>query len=452
MKKKLGEATIIFISVVKWSVIAAIAGILVGVVVTFFLKIISWSLHLTTRFPHYYIFLPVAFFISSILTKYISPEAEGHGTEKVIEAVHKYSGKIKANVIPVKLFTTVLTIAFGGSVGKEGPSGQIGGGVTSLISDLLKLDDTDRRKLVICGISAGFASVFGTPIAGAIFGVEVLFVGGILYEVLLPSIISSIMAYYVSYTLGVTHICFNIEFASSFNIILVIKIIIGGILFGLVSFLLIELMELAKYISSKIKIWSPLKGFIGGSVLIVLTIVFSSRYLGLGLDTINDALTGKDIVWYAFIIKMIFTAITLNFGGSGGVITPIFFIGASSGAIFANLLQVDNVKLAAIGFVSVLAGATNTPIASCILAIELFGIEIASYAALSTIVSFYITGHRSIYPSQILKIRKSESVYVKDGEEVSKVKMEIKPRRKSLTNFILKIGNRIGNRIYKCSK
>jgi len=211
-------------------------------------------------------------------------------------------------------------------------------------------------------------------------------------------------------------------------------------------------MELAKYISSKIKIWSPLKGFIGGSVLIVLTIVFSSRYLRLGLDTINDALTGKDIVWYAFIIKMIFTAITLNFGGSGGVITPIFFIGASSGAIFANLLQVDNVKLAAIGFVSVLAGATNTPIASCILAIELFGIEIASYAALSTIVSFYITGHRSIYPSQILKIRKSESVYVKDGEEVSKVKMEIKPRRKSLTNFILKIGNRIGNRIYKCSK
>ena len=133
----------------------------------------------------------------------MAPDAEGHGTEKIIEAVHQRSGKIRLMVVPVKLVATVITIAFGGSAGKEGPAAQIGAAVSSAFSDLLRFDSKDRKKLVICGISAGFATVFGTPIAGAIFGVEVLFVGGMLYDVLLPSFVSGIVAFQVSSALGI---------------------------------------------------------------------------------------------------------------------------------------------------------------------------------------------------------------------------------------------------------
>jgi H+/Cl- antiporter ClcA len=142
---------------------------------------------------------------SSYITKYLAPEAEGHGTEKVIEAVHRHDSKIKAIVVPIKLVTTVITLACGGSAGKEGPCAQIGGGLASMVAKMFHFDKADRRKLVICGISAGFASVFGTPIAGAIFGIEVLFIGGIMYEVLLPTFIAGVMSYQVSSSLGISY-------------------------------------------------------------------------------------------------------------------------------------------------------------------------------------------------------------------------------------------------------
>ena len=152
---------------------------------------------------HFIFFLlPVGLFLSVVLTKYLAPDAEGHGTEKVIEAVHKHSGKINAAVVPVKIIATIITLASGGSAGKEGPCAQIGAGLSSIFADLFRFNESERKKLVICGISGGFAAVFGTPIAGAIFGVEVLFAGSILYDVLLPSFISGIMAYQVSKSLG----------------------------------------------------------------------------------------------------------------------------------------------------------------------------------------------------------------------------------------------------------
>src|SRR5208283_2868435 len=145
---------------------------------------------------------------------------------------------------------------------------------------------------------------------------------------------------------------------------------------------------------------------------VVLAWIFSKQYLGLGLDTIQLTLSGGDIVWYAFILKIIFTMITLSLGGSGGIITPIFFIGATAGSLFATTLGLDRATFAAIGLVGLLAGATNTPIAASIMAMELFGPQIAPYAAVACVVSFLIAGHRSVYPSQVLAIRKSASVNV----------------------------------------
>lgn len=198
MKKRLAEETIIFISVFKWFILATIIGAVVGLATAAFLKVLNWSTLFTGHYNYYYLLLPAALFASAFITKYLAPDAEGHGTEKVIEAIHKRSGRIKWAVVPVKLVTSVVTIACGGSAGKECPCAQIGAGLSSMFADIFKFDDGDRKKLVICGVSAGFASAFGTPIAGAMFGIEVLFVGGLLYEVLLPSFVAGMMSYHIS--------------------------------------------------------------------------------------------------------------------------------------------------------------------------------------------------------------------------------------------------------------
>ncbi len=439
----LEEILVIFISTLKWSALALIIGIAVGLSTTIFLKILNWTAFFVHKYPHYYLFLPIALFLSALCIQYLAPDAEGHGTEKVIEAIHKYSGKIKAGVIPVKLVASVITIALGGSAGKEGPCAQIGGGISSVFSDMFRFDDIDRKKLVICGISAGFSAVFGTTIAGAIFGVEVLYIGNILYDVLLPSFISGIVSYHISSSLGITYFYHTLKFVPVFSESLLIEVIMGGIFYGLVSLALIETMRFLHNQSSKINLWKPLKGLIGGVLLVILTFIFSTKFLGLGLETIQSSMEGAKVSWYAFILKIIFTAITLNFGGSGGVITPIFFIVATSGSAFANLLKLDSGTFSAIGLVSVLAGSTNTPIAASIMAIELFGTGIAPYAALSCIISFLITGHKSIYPSQILGMRKSPSIQVEVGKEVGEVKPEVRLRAKGFTAAILKIGRKI---------
>jgi len=443
MFKSIKEPTILFISILKWVVLATVIGVIVGLSTAVFLKVLNWSIALTNQHPLYFLSLPAALFLSSILVKYLAPEAGGRGTEKVIEAVHKQSGNIKALVVPLKLVTTVITLASGGSAGKEGPCAQIGAGLSSIFANLFRFEDSDRKKLVICGISAGFASVFGTPIAGAIFGVEVLFVGGILYDVLLPSFISGLISYQVSSALGITYFYHPIEFVHIFSESFFLKVVLGGIFFGICSFFLIEVLNIGEKISREIKIWSPLKGLIGGSVVMGLALIFSRRYLGLGLGSIEYYLQGGKADWFDFILKTIFTSITLNFGGSGGINTPMFFIGAASGSLFGEMLGEDIATFSAIGLVSLLAGAANTPIAASIMAVELFGARIAPYAAVACVISFLMTGHRSVYPSQILAVKKSSSLEVEIGKEIEGIKPEYKPRKKSLISAGLKIARKI---------
>jgi H+/Cl- antiporter ClcA len=443
MRRRVIEQSVLFISVIKWFILASIVGVIVGFSTTVFLSGLEWSISFLGQFKAYYVLLPVALLLSSLLVKYLAPDAEGHGTEKVIEAIHKSSGTIKPLVVPVKLLATIITIAAGGSAGKEGPCAQIGAGLSSIFSTLLRFNDNDRKKLVICGISAGFATVFGTPIAGAIFGVEVLFVGTLLYDVLLPSFVAGIVGYQVSSLLGVTYSSHPMGFIPGFSFPLFIQVCLSGIFFGLCSFCFIEIMKYFERLSNNLAIWKPYRAFIGGCALLILTLIFSTRFLGLGLDTLDAALRGDSLNPLYFLGKMIFTSITLSFGGSGGIVTPIFFIGATSGNAFANIFNLDVQMFSAIGMVALLAGAANTPISASIMAAEMFGPEVAPFAAVACVISFLMTGHRSVYPSQVLAVTKSASIVVEKGKEMEELEStQIHRRPRSVLDRSIKLADR----------
>ena len=439
MQSKLAEESILLISIVKWVALATGVGALIGLVNAGFLKLLFWGTNLGLRHPYSFLMLPLALFASELMIRYLAPEARGHGTEKVIEAIHKAGGRIHPAVVPVKLLATLVTLSFGGSAGKEGPCAQIGAGLAAIVSELFRFEEHDRKKLVICGISAGFASVFGAPISGSIFGVEVLFVGSLLYEALLPSFIAGVTAYHVSAALGITYFYQPVKILSAFSEVLFLEVILGGLFFGLCSILFIETVHLGARVAGRIRIWSPLKGLIGGTALVVLAFLFSRQYLGLGLETIEACLRGEKVAWYAFLLKPVFTSITLNFGGSGGIVTQIFFVGATAGTAFATVMGLNRAAFAAIGLTSVLAGCANTPVAASIIAVELFGPAVAPYATVSCLISFLMTGHRSIYPSQVLTMRKSASLGVELGGELGSVETTYRPRPKGLASLLLRV-------------
>ena len=433
MKKHTIEQVSIFFSVAKWLVLSSIIGIIIGAGVTLFLKILQYAEDSRGLLPlQYYYTLPFALLFTVYIIKKFAPDAGGHGTEKVIEAVHKKSGKIDLAVIPVKLLATVLTVFSGGSVGKEGPGAHIGAGMASGISDFFSFSKEDRKKLVICGIGAGFATVFGTPIAGAIFGLEVLVVGLIRYDVLLPSFIAGFSAFTTAQYLGIEYTYYNINFTepTSLDISLILTVVVAGVFFGLVSDMTITILKRVTKIFKKIKLNVYIKAFGAGVLLIMLSYFVGDRYFGLGLGTIesvlqNDISATNDLPWYAFILKTIFTAITLAGGGSGGIVTPIFYIGSTSGQLFGTLMGDNVVFYAALGFVSVLAGTTNAPIAATIISMELFGLEVAHYAAISIVISFLITGHRSVFSSQILAMKKSDLLRIDMGEDIAQTRVNM---------------------------
>lgn len=436
MKKHLLEQSVIFFSVLKWVLLSSAVGAIIGAIVTFFLNTIHQSENLKEflPFPSYFL-LPFGLVITVYLIKTYAPSASGHGTEKIIEAVHKNEGKIDFAVIPIKLVTTVITIFTGGSVGKEGPGAQIGAGAASFISKLAKFSARDRKKLVICGISASFASVFGTPISGAIFGIEVLIVGIIMYDVLLPSFIAGFAAFTTAKLLGVHYTYYYMEFLP-FEITLILKVALAGLFFGLVSYMFITVLKQTELKIKAIKLNPYLKAFIAGIFLVVLSFFIGDQFFGLGLDTIaklffsNPELI-EDIPWYSFIAKTFYTSITLGAGGSGGVITPLFYVGATSGHFFGSLVGEHLALFAALGFTSVLAGATNAPIAATIMAVELFGIDIAHYAAISAVITFLITGHRSVFPSQILKFSKSDMLNIDFGNNIEESKIDLSTKSRT---------------------
>jgi H+/Cl- antiporter ClcA len=429
-RRALLEQGTLFASLVKWTFLASIVGVLAGASTAVFLRSLELGVRTVARCPYPLVLLPVGFVAAHLLVRVLAPQAEGHGTEKIIEAVHRRWGRIPLLVAPVKLAATVATIAVGGSVGKEGPAAQIGAALASGLASALWLRRRDRRKLVICGIGAGFAAVFGTPIAGAIFGVEVLVMGSLFYEVLYPSFIAGIVSYQVAARLGIRYFHQSLSQLPPPTGPVFLKTLVGGVLFALTALLLIEILHATGRFTARVRVPAWALAASGGSALALLAWLVSPRYLGLGLDTIEDAVRGAHVPPAAFLLKMLFTAISLGTGGSGGIVTPIFFVGATAGATLGTALGFQPGVFAGIGMVSVLAGATNAPIAASIMAIELFGPALGPFAALACVVSFLMVGHRSVYGSQLLGAAKTPSIRLSGGAGLDRIEtMEIRRTR-----------------------
>lgn len=439
------EHTALLVSTVKWASLGAGSGLCVGFATRAFLWTLGASAGWVTALTHSlfpaFVLLPLALPLCVWLIRTFAPDARGHGTEAVIAAVHQRSGRIDWSVAPVKLSATVVTLAVGGSVGKEGPAAQIGAALTSLFADILRLADADRRRLVICGISAGFAAVFGTPVSGALFGVEVLYLGRLDYSVLFPALVAGIVGH-LACGVKAPFPALHETLAGMSQVKFILVSIVSGACFGLVALLLIETLRGLEHGLRRFAAHPYRVAAAGGVALVVLYLLAGTSYAGLGTDTINGVLAGATpVVAGAFLIKILATGITLETGGSGGIVTPIFFVGATSGAALGSLFGMPPALMAAFGFVAVLAAAANTPVAAAVMAIELMPAEVGVYAALAAITAFLMVGHRSVYASQKLGLSKSAGLDVELGGDIGDFDLAaVRVRKGSLTERLHQLG------------
>jgi H+/Cl- antiporter ClcA len=439
------EHTALLISTVKWAMLGAAAGICVGLGTRVFLWALArsadWAKLLAPGRLQVFIFLPLALPLCVWIIRTFAADAKGHGTEAVIAAVHQRAGRVDWLVAPVKLSATVVTLAFGGSVGKEGPAAQIGAALTSLFADILRLRDEDRRRLVICGISAGFAAVFGTPVSGALFGIEVLYLGRIDYTVIFPALVAGIVAHLVC---GVQppFPALQAPFADTRQVKTILLMLVCGALFGLIALLLIESLRFFQRALRPFEHRPYLLAVGGGVALVLIYLAAGDAYAGLGTETINGVLAGTTSVFAgAFLIKILATSTTLETGGSGGIVTPIFFIGTTSGAALAPLVGLPVTFLGAVGLVSLLAAAANTPIAAAVMAMELLPGPEGVYAALAASTAFLMVGHRSVYASQKIGLSKSAGLELELGGTIGQVdRRSVRIRKGSLTDRVHQLG------------
>ena len=425
--------------------LATVIGALVGVLDAAFLKILDASIEWRNGIPLFYLGLPVFLYIVALLGRKTAKRDKDFSTDAVINKINvqrpiSFISILKGFTLPI------VTMVSGGSAGKEAPCADVGAGVSSILARLLRMDPENQRKMMICGVSAGFAGVFGVPISGALFGLEVLWVGHIFYEVMFPALVAGITAFQVTSFLGVDYIYHPLHFVPVFSEQFFLKMIVAGMFFGLVSILFIEISKFARvvfrYIALRTRLfWACM---IGGLVLVAIGYFASPIYLGLGMPGIDMALNGEPLLSpFGFLYKIITTSVTFAAGGIGGVVTPIFFVGAQAGAMLADFMRVDSATLAALGLVAVLAGTANTPLAASIMAIELFGPAIAPYATVVCVISFLITGRQSIYPSQRISMDSGKTLEEEPdlhhkhyGRRASDRKQRIHPRKTLLKKAV----------------
>ncbi|MGC4015561.1 MAG: voltage-gated chloride channel family protein [Luteolibacter sp.] len=405
----------------RWFLWLVPMAMVVGSACAFFL----WSLDAVTRlrFEHPWLLflLPIAGAWMVWLYKRYGGTAGG-GNNLILEQIHEPGGGVPKRMAPLILVATVLTHLCGGSAGREGTAVQMGGSIAGGFAKLFRLDKAALRILLMAGVAAGFGAVFGTPLAGAVFALEVLVIGRVQYEALVPCLAAALIGNWTCMAWGATHTHYHVmfgEFANlpgqgfQFDPVLLAKVLAAAVLFGLCGSVFAKSCHLLERLYKCLcpnPLWRPV---ISGVIVIALVYLLGTReYLGLGVlaehpgdVTLPAFFDGRIFAW-AWFWKLVFTVITLSAGFKGGEVTPLFFIGAGLGNALSGLMGAPTDLFAALGFVAMFAAAANTPLACTLLGIELFGAPNAIYLAIACFVAYASSGHAGIYKAQRIGVPK----------------------------------------------
>lgn len=399
----------IFFLSLKWISICALVGIFSGSASAFFLVALEWITQFREHTNWIIWLMPIGGLSIGLVYHYFGKEVV-KGNNLLLEEYENPQKTIPLKMVPLVLFGTLITHLFGGSAGREGTAVQMGGAIADQFSRLSsraqsrdKLNNSDRKTLIIIGISAGFASIFGTPLAGALFALEVLYFSKITYKSIILSFLTAYVAYFTVEFWQVKHTYYYIPVIPEITLINFGWIIIVGILFGLTSMLFSRTTHFWGNLFSKTIKYPPLRPFAGGIVLAVaFYFIGTTKYIGLGIPEIVDSFSVPNAS-YDFLLKILFTGFTLGAGFKGGEVTPLFFVGATLGSALSLIVPLPIALLAGMGFVAVFSGATHTPIACTIMGMELFGIESGVFIGIACLVAYFSSGSVGVYHAQIVK-------------------------------------------------
>jgi H+/Cl- antiporter ClcA len=392
----------------RWSFLSALAGLLAGIAATLFLVLLQWATATRDQHPGLIWFLPFAGLLIGWAYHAYGRDVAG-GNNLILEEIHRPRKTIPVRMAPLVLLATVMTHLFGGSAGREGTAVQMGAALADQLSSLFRIEPDERKILLVAGIGAGFGAAIGAPWAGAVFGMEVIQIGRLRLFAWFECLVASFTGYWVTILLQAPHSVYPRVHEVDYELKTLLIVILFGSLCGVAAF---SFSRLTHFLEGWIKrsiAHPPFKPLAGGLLLVLLyRLEGSYLYVGLGIPLIQEALStpsGLEVP----LLKALFTGLTLASGFKGGEFIPLVFIGTTLGSALSVFFGVGTPLLAALGFSAVFAGASNTPIACAILAVELFGPEIGGYALLACFCSYYFSGNKGIYTSQ--KVATSKPVW-----------------------------------------